>query len=354
MQQLRELVLQLKADNERLRQEQVAATAATTSSVTAPLEIPANTGTSSASNVSVTERLVYIPRDRKCPMFRGKSGIGIDEWVEEVQACMRARHLSLADQAFFLFDHLEGEAREEIKYRSSAERGDPAKVIAVLQEIYGCSQSYVALQEAFFSRKQQDGETLQEFSLALLNLMERVKQSAPTGMPNAEALLRDQFIEHVAECALRRELKQLVRCRPAITLLEVRSEAIRWEQEGMLGGIRARSQSVPAYGIQYGVQGGTQAEAGVVTGSELGELKDILKRQQDQLDKLVQTVASLQESHRSRPPQMGRVVCRRCQRPGHFARECREAGISHAPSVPGRGPSFNLRGPSRSNQVSEN
>lgn len=96
---------------------------------------------------------MFVPRDRKCPIFRGRSGIAQGEWIEEVQACIRARHLSLADQAFFLFDHLEGEAREEIKYRSSVERGDPARIIAILQELYGCSESYVALQEAFFSRK---------------------------------------------------------------------------------------------------------------------------------------------------------------------------------------------------------
>ena len=35
--------------------------------------------------------------------------------------------LSASDQAFFLFDHLEGEAREEIKYRPSEERSDPAR-----------------------------------------------------------------------------------------------------------------------------------------------------------------------------------------------------------------------------------
>ena len=64
------------------------------------------------------------------------------------------------DQAFFLFDQLEGEAREEIKYRPSTDRNDPEKIKGILRELYGCSQSYVALQEAFFSRKQQDGETL--------------------------------------------------------------------------------------------------------------------------------------------------------------------------------------------------
>lgn len=54
---------------------------------------------------------MVIPRDRKCPIFNGKPGV-----------------------------------KEEIKFRSSAECGDPARVLAILQELYGCSQSYVTLQ----------------------------------------------------------------------------------------------------------------------------------------------------------------------------------------------------------------
>lgn len=69
-------------------------------------------------------------------MSRGRTGRGLAEWVEEVQACI------------FLFDHPEGEAREEMKFRSRTERGDPAKMISVLQELYGCTDSDVALQEA--------------------------------------------------------------------------------------------------------------------------------------------------------------------------------------------------------------
>ncbi|XP_029941466.1 uncharacterized protein LOC115383427 [Salarias fasciatus] len=172
LKELKELVLQLKADNERLRQEQAAARPG-------PSTALPTTSAPSTSSISMTERLVFVPRDRKCPMFRGKSGMGLNEWIEEVQACMRARHLSTSDQAFFVFDHLEGEAREEIKYRPSAERDDPDKIFAVLQELYGCSESYVALQEAFFSRRQQEGETLHAFSLALMSLMASVKARAP-------------------------------------------------------------------------------------------------------------------------------------------------------------------------------
>jgi len=185
---------QLKADYERLRQGQAGPSVLPSTSSAPPV-------TPSVSGPSVAERLIFVPRDRKCPVFRGRTGVGLSEWVEEVQASMRARRLSQSDQAFFLFDHL-GEAKEEIKYRSATEREDPAKILA----IYGCSESYVALQQAFFSRRQQEGETLHEFSLTLMSLMEKVKQCAPTDMSDTGALLRDQFVEHVLNSSLSHEL----------------------------------------------------------------------------------------------------------------------------------------------------
>ncbi|KAI3359979.1 hypothetical protein L3Q82_014311 [Scortum barcoo] len=162
MQQLRELMLQLKADNERLRQEQ-AALLEGSGGVSSPA--PVSNAPSAGASAVVTERLVVIPRDRKCPMFNGKTGIGIAEWIEELQACVRARRLSVADQALFIFDHLEGEAKEEIKFRSSGERGDPARVLAILKELYGCTESYVTLQQAFFSQHQLEAGKLKPTEL---------------------------------------------------------------------------------------------------------------------------------------------------------------------------------------------
>lgn len=335
LQELRELVAQLRTDNERLRQEQAAAVPGSSSAPLAPTVPSTASSTSSATPI---ERLVFVPRERKCPMFRGRSGIGLGEWMEEAEACMRARHLSTSDRAFFLFDHLEGEAREEIKYRSREEREDPAKIIAALQELYGCFDSYVALQEAFFSRRQREGETLQEFSLALMSLMASVRQRAPGDMPNAEAMLRDQFVEQVLDCALRRELKQLVRRQPTATLLEVRSEAIRWEHEGRPGGARGRSHSLPSVcGIQYGVQGSPPVLARSPQVSELSEVREMLKLQQEQLNQLAQSISRLQSSHQpTRSSHRGPLICQRCQQPGHFARECDgvRVPLHRRPSLP--------------------
>ncbi len=83
--------------------------------------------------------------------------------------------------------------------------------------MYGCPQSYVALQEKLFSRKQLEGESLQEYSHALFRLMNEVLESAPDAMPNSATLLRDQFVEHVIDPALRRALKQSVRAHPHYT-----------------------------------------------------------------------------------------------------------------------------------------
>ena len=325
---LRDELGQLKAAYEYLRQERAESQAATSTAMPGSAKGPFDSedGTGNVSRLTpvnvVTERLVYVPKERKCPVFRGKHGIGIIEWEEEARACMRARHLTTLDQAFFLYDHLEGEAKDEIKYRPREEKEDPEKIIEILQELYGCSQSYIALQENFFSRRQQEGETLQEFSLALMSLMEKVIKSAPNGMPNSDVLLRDQFIEYVNDSALRRELKQLVRRHPICTLLDVRAEAIRWEREGMPGGVRGRSYSVPSVcGLQCGAQGVLQSRSD--NSRELAELKDILKKQQEQLDLLTQSLARLQNPQpKSRFSRNGPVICNRCQKPGHFARDC--------------------------------
>lgn len=334
LQEMRELVAKLKADNERLLREQqpvgLSDPAAASSSMTSPAMSP-----SVAAGTAVTERLVFIPRDRRCPKFSGTGVVRINEWVEEAQACMRVRNFSPADQAFFLFDHLEGEAREEIKYRPEIERNDPAKIISALREVYGCSESYIALQEAFFSRRQQEGETLLEFSLVLMSLLEKVKDRSPHAITNADVVVRDQFVEYVSDNALRRELKQLIRRQPTMTLLEVRGEAIRWEREGMPGGVRGRSHSVPLLGgIQYGVHGEANSSQGNQS-SELRELRELLQHQQQQINQLTQALAHNQPPrfHRqySRPD---RLICRRCQQPGHFARECN--GVRRPPCPPQR------------------
>lgn len=189
----------------------------------------------------------------------------------------------------------------------------------MLQELYGCCESYLALQDALFSRQQHEGETLLEFSFALMSLMAFVKQCALTDVLNAEVLLGDQFTEHVLDGALHHELKQFVR----------RCEAIRWEHKGLPAGVRGRSNSVPAiFGIQYGLQSHSQVVADAHQESELKELREMIRLQQEQLNQLIQSITCLQSFHQcSCSLHQGTIICLCCQQPGHMARECDGVGV---------------------------
>lgn len=313
LQELREMVQQLQAGQERLSQERASGLRQ---------EGPSSAFQETVSNPGSVERLFYIPRERKCPVFRGRSGITIEEWSEEVQASVRARHLGPLDQAYFMFDHLEGEAKDEIRYRSRVEREDPEKILSILKELYGCSKSHVALQERFFCRKQFEGESLQEFSHALLALMDRIKLCASYIGPNADTLVRDQFVENVQDSALCRELKQLVRQRPELSMLQVRAAAIRWEQESRPDDIRrGEGRVVPSMCALQMSRGAPLVKANLESGV-VSELKAMLMKQQEQIDQLTQSVASLCASPHSIASSRLAVICRRCQKSGHYARDC--------------------------------
>lgn len=320
LQDLRELVRQLQAEKELLVEQAEARSAQ-----------PGSSGVASSHNANVdivpAERLLYVPRERKCPSFRGTSGIPVEDWAEEVKATIRARHLRPIDQAYFIYDHLEGEAKDEIRYRPRADREDPDRILLILQDLYGCSKPYVSLQQSFFSRKQLEGESLQEFSHALYCLMEKIERCAPDGMPNAATLLRDQFVEHVGDSDLRRELKRVVRQHPGYSLLQIRAEAIRWEREGRPDEPRGRSYSLPAL-CAFQRVGSISPSSPAQT--EMAEIKNMLKQQQEQLNTLTQSLQALQSAPKPSQPATrqyqphfpGPVTCRRCQKPGHYAREC--------------------------------
>jgi hypothetical protein len=324
LQRLRERVAQLQAENERLSGAQ-----GSEAGGSGPLPVR-------------REQAVYLPRERRCSKFSGSvtaGSLSIEEWSEEAQGCIRSRYMSDLEKAMFLYDHLEGEARSEIKYRPVVVRENPTEIISVLKEVYGCSKSYVYWQQRFFDRKQRENESLFEFSHALMELMEKVKQSKGDSISNPDIVLRDQFCENVRDHMLRRELKRLVRADGLLSLLDVRREATRWVEEGQTS--RDRSHRVPGRSSEPSYM--SQCDSTVAQPSEMAELKEMVLKQQAQLDMLVQHLG--QSTGKPHAPQLnregrfkrapnGQPICIRCDRPGHIARYCQSASASNSRPIP--------------------
>uniref|UniRef100_A0AAV2KJQ5 Ion transport domain-containing protein n=1 Tax=Knipowitschia caucasica TaxID=637954 RepID=A0AAV2KJQ5_KNICA len=78
LRRLQERVRELEAEQAQLHQEREAG--------------PSLRG--QVDNPGTTETVIYLPGERKCPMFRGTHGIGIDDWVEE-RDLAEANHVPL-------------------------------------------------------------------------------------------------------------------------------------------------------------------------------------------------------------------------------------------------------------------
>lgn len=129
----------------------------------------------------------------------------MEDWIEEVKACLEGRRLSNREKTIFLVDHLEGEPQSEIKPRPHHEKENPHKIIEILRSLYDVKKPFVVLQQHFYECRQ-DGE----LSHALMSLMDSVLGHDPDAVPSSETVLRDQFMEHV-HGLLRQHLREVVR-----------------------------------------------------------------------------------------------------------------------------------------------
>ncbi|XP_043108814.1 uncharacterized protein LOC122354622 [Puntigrus tetrazona] len=216
----------------------------------------------------------------------------------------------------------------EIKLQSSAIRENPEAVFEVLKDLYGGRRTFVQLQQRFYERKQKEGESLTEFSHALMSLMDAILNGNPGSVPNSDKVLRDQFVEYVQDVMLKRELKRFVREKPSSTLLEVRREALRWVEEGNKETTALYSQSW--CNATHGRVIDMEPKVRFQDSTDLKEVKEMLKQQQVQINDLTQRFDSFM-SQRNDPPvvpstrQNSSRRCLRCNRVGHIARYCRSS-----------------------------
>lgn len=255
---------------------------------------------------------LLLPSQKKLPTFSGLAEGKLEDWISDMLSAIEARPLSEEERVNFVYQHLSGPAKDEIRYRG---RESVCIIFSTLRDVFGVRGSSVQLQRAFFDRRQKEGEKLRDFSHSLLDLFERAKRKSPHLMENKEHLLNHQFAEGVSDGILRKHLKKSIREDPDIDLFTLRSEAIEWAEES----------SLPVE---------TQPQVAVEAAhakSDTAMMLEILQKQQKQIDELTKTVRELQASKNSRPRSRASVPkCSFCHRDGHVTDKCYQLQLKKA------------------------
>ena len=131
-----------------------------------------------------------------------------------------------------LVDYLGGCAKEEALCYPDEVRRDFGVLVSRLRRVFGPWETVTSLYADFYSRMQSVGETLAEFSRALIRLHQRIEGAAPTVAERqalavlADAALKHQFVVGVRDEWARHELRRLVLRLAGKPFILVREEAL--------------------------------------------------------------------------------------------------------------------------------
>ncbi|XP_056014031.1 uncharacterized protein LOC130052600 [Ostrea edulis] len=144
---------------------------------------------------------------------------------------LKTRPTPQEEQVDFVLSHLEGPAKEEMRFRPTEEKKSPKAVLGILREVFGDRATVSELLSEFYSTKQSRSQSLQDVSVELMGKLERILRVDKSRVKERDIMLRDQLAENVYESWLRRELKRIVRTHDTITFHDLREEAIALAQD---------------------------------------------------------------------------------------------------------------------------
>ena len=154
------------------------------------------------------QQLVFAPKMRKVEKFSGKPGHGVlvYEFIEEMTRILKTRPTPQEGHVNFVSSHLEGPAKEEMRFRPMGEMGSSKAVLGIFKEVFGERATVSELLSEFYNTKQTCCESFQDFSVEMMGKLDRILRVDHLRVEDRDIMLREQLAENMYESWLRREL----------------------------------------------------------------------------------------------------------------------------------------------------
>ena len=229
----------------------------------------------------------------KLPTFSGEESA--TEFVEEAERVIAAYKIKDDIGAEFVIRHLSGLARKEVLSLTADKRKGPQDILTHVRKVFGPRKSRTAALEAFNNRRQEDGESILEYSHGLQQLASVIEDLKDSD-------LRDRFVERLSDKSLRRELRRAIQTDGTVTLHQLRETALQWEED-----------EGPSVRVE------TQAARPPAQDSTMTSLVKLMERMDQRLQALEQQA---QQQPWKQRPVTRHNRCFKCNEPGHFKRDC--------------------------------
>ena len=97
-----------------------------------------------------------------------------------------------------------------------------------IEESYGTTDSTTSPKKEFYRRDQQETESFEEYSLALVRIADRIAQRDNHDEDSLATELKEHLTEEVSDRHFQRELRRLSLDEPELTFWSLRARATKW------------------------------------------------------------------------------------------------------------------------------
>ena len=284
-------------------------------------------GGQGVAQAPVAHHVTFVPVDLKVNVFTGMklspNDPSVEEWVADMVSMMKAWNTPQDQQPQMLLKYLSGEAKRVVQVMAAADQRNGQTILNRLLEVYGDKTPTTTLLQRFHSRRQGDGESEREFSLALQEIAGKIRKRDPESFPKPDEMLRDHFVQGLRNKDILRALKSNLRGRPEASFEDVHSEALHQmtDYEESIGVHAVNVAPVQSPSLMTTLQ--TTLEETVKQQREMAQMMAAMRMELNQLH------FGASSYNYTRPPrrqprwdEQGNPICFKCDKPGHMAREC--------------------------------